>query len=111
MKWKASGNTSELMDREREAMEGEEAESLLRKKRREVEDEARLEDGMYHGTQSYKNHIVKEKEIPKAMRRGPQRGQNTIKTVTLMDYQPDVCKDYKGAFIQGPHRRLQVIVN
>ena len=37
-------------------------------------------------------------EVPKAMRIGPQRGSSTIKTVTIVDYQPDVCKDYKGAF-------------
>ena len=54
VKWKASGNTSELMDREREILEGEDAEDIIRKKRRELEDEERLEDGMYHGTKSYK---------------------------------------------------------
>ncbi|KAK0195105.1 hypothetical protein F5146DRAFT_996812 [Armillaria mellea] len=37
----------------------------------------------------------KNKEVPKAMRVGPQRSTNTIRTVTIVDYQPDVCKDYK----------------
>jgi len=29
------------------------------------------------------------------MRIGPQRSTSTIRTVTIVDYQPDVCKDYK----------------
>jgi len=29
------------------------------------------------------------------MRVGPQRSTSTIRTVTIVDYQPDVCKDYK----------------
>jgi RING finger protein 113A len=38
---------------------------------------------------------VKKSKIPKAMRVGPQRSTSTIRTVTIVDYQPDVCKDYK----------------
>lgn len=99
VKWKASGNHAEAAERERQILEGEDAEFLLKRQRRELEDEDRLEDGMYHGSSSYKQHIKKEKEIPKAMRVGPQKSNSTIRTVTIMDYQPDVCKDYKGAFI------------
>ena len=61
-----------------------------------AEDEV-LDDGLYHGQNAYKSHIKKNKEVPKAMRVGPQRSNNsTIRTVTIVDYQPDVCKDYKG---------------
>jgi len=95
VKWKASGNHTEAAERERQILEGEDAEFLLKRQRREVEDEDRLDDGMYHGSSSYKQHIKKEKEIPKAMRVGPQKSNSTIRTVTIMDYQPDVCKDYK----------------
>jgi len=84
--------------REREILEGEEAEQILKKQRRELENEDRTEDGLYHGTASYKRHIKKDKEIPKAMRVGPQKSNNTIRTVTIMDFQPDVCKDYKGTY-------------
>jgi len=53
-------------------------------------------DGLYHGQKSYKTHIKKSQEIPKSMRTGPVRSNNsTIRTVTIVDYQPDVCKDYK----------------
>jgi RING finger protein 113A len=55
------------------------------------------DDGMYHGQKSYKSHIKKNQEVPKSMRTGPVRSNNsTIRTVTIVDYQPDVCKDYKG---------------
>jgi len=43
--------------------------------------------------------IKKSQDVPKSMRVGPQRTSNTIRTVTITDYQPDVCKDYKGAFV------------
>lgn len=42
---------------------------------------------------------VKKSTVPKAMRVGPQRSTTTIRTVTIVDYQPDVCKDYKGMFL------------
>jgi RING finger protein 113A len=55
------------------------------------------DDGLYHGQKSYKTHIKKSQEVPKSMRTGPVRSNNsTIRTVTIVDYQPDVCKDYKG---------------
>lgn len=97
VKWKASGRIEDIIERERQILEGEEAEQILKKQRRELENEDRAEDGLYHGAASYKQHIKKEKEIPKAMRVGPQKSNGTIRTVTFMDYQPDVCKDYKGA--------------
>jgi RING finger protein 113A len=41
---------------------------------------------------------IKKSTVPKAMRVGPQRSTTTIRTVTIVDYQPDVCKDYKGEY-------------
>ena len=43
--------------------------------------------------------VKKSQDVPRSMRVGPQRTSNTIRTVTITDYQPDVCKDYKGAFV------------
>jgi RING finger protein 113A len=55
------------------------------------------DDGLYQGQRSYKSHMKKSQEVPKSMRTGPVRSNNsTIRTVTIVDYQPDVCKDYKG---------------
>ena len=42
---------------------------------------------------------AKKSTVPKAMRVGPQRSTTTIRTVTIVDYQPDVCKDYKGKLL------------
>ncbi|KAH9892753.1 hypothetical protein C8Q73DRAFT_746539 [Cubamyces lactineus] len=97
VKWTAEGSH---LNAALEILQGDEAEELLAKRRRsekkDDDDEDVPEDGMYHGQKAYKSHIKKNKEIPKAMRVGPQRSNNsTIRTVTIVDYQPDVCKDYK----------------
>ncbi|KDQ55787.1 hypothetical protein JAAARDRAFT_208564 [Jaapia argillacea MUCL 33604] len=96
VKWTAAGShVNAALD----ILAGDEAEALLLAKRSkkdiEEEEEAGPEDGMYRGQKAYTQHLKKSKEIPKAMRVGPQRGSSTIKTVTIVDYQPDVCKDYK----------------
>ena len=82
-----------------EILEGDEAEEMLAKRTRKddaPEDDV-PDDGLYHGQKSYKSHIKKSQEVPKSMRTGPVRSNNsTIRTVTIVDYQPDVCKDYKG---------------
>ena len=83
-----------------EILEGDEAEEMLAKRARKdnVSEEDNVpDDGLYHGQKSYKSHIKKNQEVPKSMRTGPVRSNNsTIRTVTIVDYQPDVCKDYKG---------------
>jgi RING finger protein 113A len=85
-----------------EILAGDEAEMLLakrRKREKEIageEDDITPDDGLYHGQKAYQTHIKKSTEIPKSMRVGPQRTASTIRTVTIIDYQPDVCKDYKG---------------
>ncbi|KAF8264800.1 hypothetical protein EI94DRAFT_1779488 [Lactarius quietus] len=61
-----------------EILEGDEAEAMLAKRIRKADSD---ED---------------DKSFPKSMRTGPVRSNNsTIRTVTITDYQPDVCKDYK----------------
>ena len=93
VKWKASGRIEDAVAKEREILEGEEAEQILKKQRRELENEDRLEDGLYHGAASYKQHIKKDKEIPKAMRVGPQKSNNTIRTTVTQRsaVQVDLC--------------------
>ena len=95
----ASGSSSNV-NAALDILEGDEAEALLARKRAKIyvddNDETGPDDGLYHGQSGYKSHITKSKEIPKAMRVGPQKSTSTIRTVTLVDYQPDVCKDYKG---------------
>ncbi|EKM54732.1 uncharacterized protein PHACADRAFT_258765, partial [Phanerochaete carnosa HHB-10118-sp] len=81
-----------------EILAGDEAEELLKKKQKksDSDDEEAPDDGLYRGQKAYQKHVQKNKEVPKAMRVGPQRASgSTIRTVTIVDYQPDVCKDYK----------------
>ncbi|KAI0743962.1 hypothetical protein C8Q80DRAFT_1184286 [Daedaleopsis nitida] len=97
VKWTAEGSH---VNAALEILQGDEAEELLAKRRRserkDEEEEEVPDDGMYRGQKAYTTHLRKNKEVPKAMRVGPQRSNNsTIRTVTIVDYQPDVCKDYK----------------
>jgi RING finger protein 113A len=98
--WGAAGSH---IDAAREIIAGDEIEAVLAKRRREEAgepDEPAPDDGFYRGQKAYATHIRKNQEVPKAMRTGPQRSTgNTIRTVTIVDYQPDVCKDYKGALL------------
>lgn len=55
------------------------------------------DDGMYHGSKGAAH------KLPKAF--GPVKGgPGNVRTITLVDYQPDVCKDYKGALLSPPPR-------
>ncbi len=100
VKWSSSGShVNAALD----IIAGDELEELeekrrIREKAAAGSDDEMPDDGQYRGQSAYKSHLKKNKEIPKAMRVGPQRSTNTIRTVTIVDYQPDVCKDYKGAF-------------
>jgi RING finger protein 113A len=99
MKWTAEGSH---INAAKEIILGDEAEDLLAKRRKaehpDSDDDGVPEDGLYRGQKGYTNHLKKRQEVPKAMRVGPQRNTSTIRTVTIVDYQPDVCKDYKGAY-------------
>ncbi|CCL99055.1 uncharacterized protein FIBRA_01066 [Fibroporia radiculosa] len=98
VKWTAAGSHTNAA---LEILQGDEAAEILAKRQRvsREEDEGEAEvpdDGLYRGQKAYATHIRKNQEIPKAMRAGPQRATgSTIRTVTIVDYQPDVCKDYK----------------
>ncbi|KAF5380518.1 hypothetical protein D9615_004742 [Tricholomella constricta] len=95
VKWTASGSH---MNAALEILAGDEAEELLAKRRKQdagSDEEDIPDDGQYRGQSAYKSHLKKSTDVPKAMRVGPQRSTNTIRTVTIVDYQPDVCKDYK----------------
>ncbi|KAJ4473785.1 hypothetical protein J3R30DRAFT_3295870 [Lentinula aciculospora] len=98
VKWTSSGSH---MHAALDILAGDEAEELMAKKRKaeskdEDEDHGGPDDGLYKGQKAYKSHLKKSSEVPKAMRVGPQRNtSSTIRTVTIVDYQPDVCKDYK----------------
>lgn len=112
VKWSASGSHQQAAQ---DILAGDEAEELLERRNKKTrlntdqvsDDETK--DGMYHGQKAYKSHIKKNVEVPKNMRVGPQKSTSTIRTVTIVDYQPDVCKDYKGAFACCQSRSILTI--
>lgn len=56
-------------------------------------------DGMYKGTAAYsKFTVTRDDGMSSKVRnatKGPIKGSSNVRTVTMVDYQPDVCKDYK----------------
>lgn len=57
------------------------------------------DDGMYHGAAAYKSHIEQREDGGSAkFKAGPVKASSNIRTITVIDYQPDVCKDYKGVY-------------
>lgn len=99
VKWTAAGSH---LNTAMEIIAGDEVEEVMAKRRKKEREDAGVDDhipddGQYHGQAAYKNLVKKSSEVSKAKRVGPQRSTNTIRTVTIVDYQPDVCKDYKGS--------------
>lgn len=87
--------------------QAQEEEALLKKARSEFEADYTKEsgnpsalnndDGFYHGASGYKNYRAPAQEaVSKAARVGPQQTTSHLRAITIIDYQPDVCKDYKG---------------
>ncbi|KAG7446555.1 uncharacterized protein BT62DRAFT_919823 [Guyanagaster necrorhizus] len=97
VKWSSSGShvNAALDIIAGDELEEQEEKRRIKEKAAAGSDDEIPDDGQYRGQSAYKSHLKKNKEVPKAMRVGPQRSTNTIRTVTIVDYQPDVCKDYK----------------
>lgn len=51
-------------------------------------------DGKYKGTAAYSSFIQKNKDAPPKLV-GPMKSATNIRTITITDFAPDVCKDYK----------------
>lgn len=61
---------------------------------------ANNDDGVYRGTSSYSKYTTtrddgRSSKITGVTAKGPVKSKNSAATLTLVDYQPDVCKDYK----------------
>ncbi len=53
-------------------------------------------DGLYHGQAGYDKHRPAAKEyVNKKAQAGPVKAPTNIRAISVVDYQPDVCKDYK----------------
>ncbi|PGH07516.1 hypothetical protein AJ79_06251 [Helicocarpus griseus UAMH5409] len=53
-----------------------------------------LPDGTYRGASNYQSFIQKNPNAP-TKQFGPVKAPTNIRTITVTDYAPDVCKDYK----------------
>ncbi|KAK4950521.1 hypothetical protein LTR28_007054 [Elasticomyces elasticus] len=51
-------------------------------------------DGTYKGSNAYKSFITKNPNAPKKQV-GPIKAPTNIRTITVTDFAPDVCKDYR----------------
>ena len=52
-------------------------------------------DGTYKGTANYQTYIPKNPNAPSRPVVGPVKASTNIRTITVTDFAPDVCKDYK----------------
>lgn len=59
-----------------------------------AKDDAAAGDGTYKGLANQSSFLQKNPDAPKR-NVGPIKAPTNIRTVTVMDYAPDVCKDYK----------------
>lgn len=61
---------------------------------RAMPNEPQMPDGTYKGLANQSSFIQKNPNAP-ARTVGPIKAPTNIRTITVMDYSPDVCKDYK----------------
>ena len=52
-------------------------------------------DGTYKGQAAYTSFIHKNPDHQKPKTVGPIKGSSNVRTITVTDFAPDVCKDYK----------------
>ena len=72
-----------------------ESEYLARKNRKSASPPPDLSNsGTYKGTSSYSSFIKRSENAPQKQT-GPLKAPTNIRTITVTDFAPDVCKDYK----------------
>ncbi|KAM5472389.1 RNA-splicing factor [Microsporum audouinii] len=68
--------------------------NLLGNTRSRTQPEGAAGDGTYRGTSNYQSFIQKNPNAP-TKQVGPLKAATNIRTITVTDFAPDVCKDYK----------------
>lgn len=71
-----------------------EAEYLARKNTKATTPPPPTNDGTYKGASSYGTFIKRSENAPQKQT-GPLKAPTNIRTITVTDFAPDVCKDYK----------------
>lgn len=70
------------------------AKNLLGHTRDSTTNQATGGDGAYKGAAGYQSFIQKNPDAPKKQV-GPMKAPTNVRTITVTDFAPDVCKDYK----------------
>jgi len=71
-------------------------------KKIKLNEDGEIDDGLYRGQKNYLATINKRTDaMDTKMKTGPIRATANIRTITLVDYQPDVCKPYKDTGFCG----------
>lgn len=70
------------------------AKNLLGTTRQRPAEEPKANDGTYKGQSNYTSFIQKNPNAPDR-KFGPMKAATNIRTITVTDYAPDVCKDFK----------------
>lgn len=60
----------------------------------ENDQEIQQSEGAYKGVANYKSFITKDPDT-RSKKIGPMKVPSNVRTITITDYSPDVCKDYK----------------
>jgi RING finger protein 113A len=73
------------------------ASAAAKRPRLNADGEVSVDDGLYRGQAGYLSTITKRDGTGSdaKMKTGPIRATAHIRSITIMDYQPDVCKPYK----------------
>lgn len=64
-------------------------------------------DGTYKGAANYQSFIQKNPDAP-SKQFGPIKAATNVRTVTVMDFAPDVCKDWKQTGWCGFGKSLEI---
>ena len=70
------------------------ARNLLGSTRQKPSESTSSNDGTYKGASNYSNFMKKNPNAPDR-KFGPLKAPTNIRTITVTDYMPDVCKDYR----------------
>jgi len=70
------------------------ARNLLGSTRQKPSESTSASDGTYKGTSNYSNFMKKNPNAPDR-KFGPIKAPTNIRTITVTDYMPDTCKDYR----------------
>lgn len=81
-----------------EALAAKEGGGAIKRPRLDEDGNLMPSDGLYRGKAGYAEYIRPDERTSNKMKAGPQKASSNIRSITVVDYQPDVCKDYKGMF-------------